>query len=180
MPVRAESKQHVNSKKSGKAPKAKVGKNTRKRVSYKLKYEETLARCNQCEDRLLRTLAEFDNMKKRSERDRAHLIESANSELILKILPVLDDLERSLKTVHSGAEQRQGIELIVRKLSGLLKDQGVSSFESVGKPFDVAYHDALMMIENSDFPSGTVIEEHEKGYCMHDKVLRHARVIVSK
>ena len=92
----------------------------------------------------------------------------------------MDDLERSLKTGHQSGELRQGVELILKKLLKLLEDEGVRPIESVGKPFDVAYHDALLQVENEAVAPGMVMEEHEKGYCLNDRVLRHAKVIVSK
>ncbi len=133
-------------------------------------------------DRLLRIAAEFDNTKKRTEREIAQIILSANKRLILELLPVVDDLERSLKisTDQDPESFRQGVELISQKLAGVLKNNGVAPMESVGQPFDVEKHDALLQVEQPDTPSGVVVQEHEKGYCLHDTVLRHAKVVVSK
>jgi molecular chaperone GrpE len=133
-------------------------------------------------ERLLRIAAEFDNTKKRTEREIAQIILTANKRLILDLLPVVDDLERSLKiSADQDPESfRQGVELIYQKLTGILKNQGVAPMESVGQPFDVDKHDALLQVEQPDAPSGIVVQEHEKGYCLHDAVLRHAKVVVSK
>lgn len=132
------------------------------------------------QDRLLRTLAEMDNMKKRFEKERIQLQDTANADLLLKILPVIDDFERSLKTDHSGENIRQGIEMIHQKFSKTLSDLGLTTMETVGKPFDVELHDALMSMKKKGVPPGMVIEEHEKGYLLNGRVLRHAKVLVSK
>ena len=133
-------------------------------------------------DQFLRKAAEFENFRRRSEADFINLIKNANEGLIASLLPILDDLSRSLK---SGKDTKdfdafyKGVELIFTKFSKLLEAQGLSPFESTGKPFDVAYHDALMQAPRNDVPPHTVIEEVERGYMLNDKVLRHAKVIVS-
>jgi molecular chaperone GrpE len=131
-------------------------------------------------DQFLRTLAEMDNMKKRLEKEKAMWQDAANANLLLSILPVVDDMERSLKIEKTGKEFRQGIEMIFQKLNKILSDHGVKVMESVGKPFDVEMHDALMQIEKKDVEPGMVIDEHEKGYFLNGHVLRHAKVLVSK
>ena len=131
-------------------------------------------------DQFLRTLAEMDNMKKRLEKEKAMWQDAANANLLLSILPVVDDMERSLKIEKTGKEFRQGIEMIFQKLNKILSDHGVKVMESVGKPFDVEMHDALMQIEKKGVDPGMVIDEHEKGYFLNGHVLRHAKVLVSK
>jgi molecular chaperone GrpE len=131
-------------------------------------------------DQLLRTLAEMDNMKKRVEKEKALWQEAANANFLLSVLPVVDDIERSLKIEKTGKEFRQGIEMIFQKLNKILSDYGVKVMESVGMPFDVEMHDALMQIEKKGVEPGMVIDEHEKGYFLNGRVLRHAKVLVSK
>lgn len=146
----------------------------------------------QLKDQLLRKAADFDNYKRRMENDYASIIKYSNEELITKLLPILDDFERSIKASrqvdakhpkHPTSETEEsiirGIELIYSKLKKMLELQGVKELSVVGKPFDSAYHDALLQIPRTDVPPHTVVEEVEKGYTMHDKVIRHARVIVS-
>ncbi|MBN2104361.1 nucleotide exchange factor GrpE [bacterium] len=132
------------------------------------------------QDRLLRMLAEMDNIKKRMEKERVQWQEAANAALLQAILPVVDDLERSLKISCKGDDFRQGIEMILQKLTKTLKEKGLSPMESVGKPFDVDMHDALLQMEKEGVEPGIVIEEHEKGYIFHGRVIRHAKVLVSK
>ena len=136
----------------------------------------------QLKDQLLRKAAEFDNYKRRTENDFASLTKFAGENIIVQLLPVLDDLNRSLKSVKDKAENDpfiKGVELIYAKLSKALEAQGLKTMDVVGKEFSVAFHDALMQMPRSDVPSHTVIEEVEKGYLLFDKVIRHAKVVVS-
>ena len=136
-------------------------------------------------DKLLRKAAEFENFKKRAENDYADRMRYANEDLLTELLPVLDDFERSLKSMRSrGPEGRddvllRGVELIYQKLLKIFELQGLKHYDVVGKPFDAHLHDALMQIPKDDVPPHTVVEEVEKGYMLYDKVLRHAKVIVS-
>ena len=139
----------------------------------------------QLKDQLLRKAAEFENYKRRMENDYASIIKYSNEELILKILPVLDDFDRSFKARKdekkpADAEKfREGVELIYAKFVKVLEKLGVKHLEVVGKPFDPQYHDALLQIPKKGVPPHTVVEEVDKGYSLNEKVIRHARVIVS-
>ena len=133
-------------------------------------------------DQLLRKAAEFENYKKRSEAEYINLVKSANEGLISSLIPILDDFTRLLKSGKEVKEHEsffKGVELIHSKFVKLLESHGLIPFESVGKPFDVDYHDALMQMPRSDVPPHTVVEEIERGYKLFEKVVRHAKVIVS-
>lgn len=133
-------------------------------------------------DMLLRKAAEFDNYKKRIENESATILKFAKVDVISEILPVVDDFERSLKLSKEKKDSEafyKGIELIYQKLMKLLESQGVKIMETVGKEFDVHYHDALLQVHRTDIPPHTVVEEIEKGYILNDRVIRHAKVIVS-
>jgi molecular chaperone GrpE len=150
----------------------------------------------QLKDQLLRKAAEFENYKKRSENENLSYVRFANENLITRLIPVLDDFERLMKSLQSGGGEgtgensraaneaadayRKGFELIYNKFLKILEANGVKHFEVVGQPFDPQLHDALMMVPRQDVPPHTVLEEIEKGYTMNDKVIRHARVIVSE
>jgi molecular chaperone GrpE len=137
---------------------------------------------DQTKDQLLRKAAEFENYKKRTENEIGERILYATESLLEDLLPVLDDFERSLKVSKSQKDFDvffNGVQLIYQKLLKVLQQQGVKSYESVGKPFDTAYHDALLQIPKEGVPPHTVIEEVEKGYMLRDKVLRHAKVVVA-
>ncbi len=147
------------------------------------KLKETKHEIAVLKDRLLRTAAEMDNYRKRTEREIAQLIENANCGIVKELLPVIDDLERSLNSTHeevSGKEFKKGIEFIYQKLISILQSYGLKQIESLNTPFDVELHDALIQFEKKGVQSGLIIEEHEKGYYFKDKVLRHAKVVVSK
>jgi molecular chaperone GrpE len=144
---------------------------------------------NQFKDQFLRKAAEFENYKKRIESDYSMMIKFSTEGLITELLPVLDDFERSMKAGQNAKESNnvavneeafaKGMELIYNKLKKFMAAQGVKTFESLGKPFDPYYHDALLQVSRKDVSPHTVIEEVEKGYTLHEKVIRHARVIVS-
>ena len=111
------------------------------------------------------------------------LIQSANANLITNLLPVLDNLQRSFDERHGNSDDedfRKGVELIFKNLQSVLKNAGLEPMQSVGEPFDVENHDALLQVEKEDVKSGMVIEEHEKGYLLNGKVIRHAKVLLSK
>ena len=133
-------------------------------------------------DLLLRKVAEFDNFKKRVENDSASSLRFARVDIIQRLLPVIDDFERSLKLSKDRRESEafaKGVDLIYQKLVKFLEFQGVKEIESLGKEFDVHYHDALLQVPRNDVPPHVVIEVVEKGYSLEDRVLRHAKVVVS-
>jgi molecular chaperone GrpE len=146
------------------------------------KLELAIRETEQLKEQLLRKAAEFENYKRRMEIEFRSIIENASERLITDLLPVLDDFDRLLKSARKetgGDVLSQGFELIASKLSKILSLRGVQPFESVGKPFDVNYHDALLQMPRTDVPPNTVVEEVDRGYKLNDKVIRHAKVIVS-
>lgn len=132
-------------------------------------------------DLFLRKAAEFENYKRRMEAETAHVVRYANEDLLLALLPVVDDLERSLKNARDLKDSPfvTGVELIYQKVLKTLARFNVEPFETVGKEFDVQLHDALLQVPKKGVPPHTILEEVERGYRYHDKVLRHAKVIVS-
>lgn len=152
-------------------------------AELKAKLAELEASVEFYKDQFLRKAADFENYKKRVENDIVNLTRFANENLITELLPILDDFARSL-SMSKGRKDFEvfyrGVELMYSKLLKILETQGVRPFDSLGKPFDVDYHDALMQMSKEGAPPNTVIEEVEKGYMLHDKVIRHAKVIVSQ
>ncbi|MBP6673349.1 MAG: nucleotide exchange factor GrpE [Bacteroidetes bacterium] len=141
-------------------------------------------------DLLLRKAAEFDNYKRRTEQNNANFAKYAGENIILELLPIIDDLSRSLKSVKDLPADGQagklesdpfykGVELILNKFSKVLESQGVKAMVSVGKEFNVDFHDVMMQVPRRDVASHTIVDEIEKGYFLHDKVIRHAKVIVA-
>ena len=151
-------------------------------ASSNYQVEELQKQVDQYKDMLLRKAAEFDNFKRRIENETTNIVRFATESLIDDLLPVLDDFERSLKHSKESKESDalvKGVELIYMKLMKVLEGRGVKAFETVGKEFSVDFHDALMQIPRKDLAPHTVIEEIEKGYMLNDKVIRHAKVVVS-
>ncbi|MFC1557265.1 nucleotide exchange factor GrpE [candidate division KSB1 bacterium] len=134
-------------------------------------------------DQLLRKMAEFENFRKRNERERSFLIKVASEDVIVTILPIIDDLERSLSQPQETANDksfREGVGLIHNKMTKILESKGLKVMETDGKVFDPQLHEAMLQIENKEVPSNHIIETFEKGYYLNDKVIRHAKVSVSK
>jgi molecular chaperone GrpE len=140
------------------------------------------------EEKYIRLAAEFDNFRKRSSKQYAQLIKSANEELILEILNVVDDFERAIESVstsESGNETGEcgnvleGMKLIYEKLMSTLRNRGVRAIEALNKPFDPNYHEAVMQAPSEEHEEGTVINIVSPGYMMDERVIRHAKVIVA-
>jgi molecular chaperone GrpE len=133
-------------------------------------------------DRYLRLAADFDNYRKRTAREFDEIVRTANARLLLSLVEVVDDFERALdeEAVQGDAEAyRRGVELIYAKLRELLHRERVVVMEALGVPFNPAYHEAMMQQPSDEYPEGVVCGIVQKGYLLGDKVLRHARVIVS-
>ena len=132
-------------------------------------------------DKNIRLLAEFNNYKRRTQEERSKLFKYAGEELAKAILPILDDLHRTLESDGKGKARSilKGIELIIEKLDKTLEDQGIMPFDSVGQKFDPELHEALMS-EKSEKGNNIILKEFEKGYKYDEKILRHAKVVVSK
>jgi len=129
----------------------------------------------------VRLLAEFDNYKKRNDLEKNKLIEYEGLSIIKSILPALDDLERTLKIgeLKKNKTIYNGIGMIFEKIISSLNDYGVSSYKSINKEFDIDLHEAIMT-KKSKKKNNIILEEYEKGYKYHDKIIRHAKVIVSE
>ncbi|MDP4222721.1 MAG: nucleotide exchange factor GrpE [Bacteroidota bacterium] len=143
--------------------------------------EEKLA---DMQDRYLRLAAEFDNYRKRTLKEKMEISKFAGEDLIRKILPVMDDFERALKSAEASPEckgMKDGIELIYNKLSDFLKLEGLKEIDSLSRDFNVDLHDAVATVPVEDEKrKGKIIEVILKGYYLKDKVLRHSRVVVGE
>ena len=131
----------------------------------------------------LRLAAEFDNYKKLMNRETDNRIRSSIENIILEMLPVLDDLDRTLAAVPEEKQSSSildGVKMIRNNMKKTLEKFGVHEIESVGKEFDVEYHEAMMMVKDENYPSDMVVQEHQKGYKLQDRVIRHAKVSVNK
>jgi len=139
--------------------------------------EELLAELN---DRYLRLAAEFDNYKKRTAREWIDRVKGANAELLYELLDITDNFERALAVEHPDSAYAQGVKLIFQQLQSLLERNGVERIPAIGKPFDPAEHDALLHMHSDEYDEGVVCQEIRPGYRLHERILRHAQVAVSK
>jgi len=131
-------------------------------------------------NRLLRLQADFDNYRKRAKAEKEEHIEYANQELIKKLLPVLDNMDRACSSSEGSEEGiKAGLEKIAKQLKEVLEKEGLATIECEGEPFDPNCHEAVMCEEDSEHPSNTVVQELQKGYMMKDKVLRPSMVKVA-
>jgi molecular chaperone GrpE len=137
----------------------------------------------QMQDRIMRIAAEADNTRKRLERERTEGICFANEKLIQGMLPVLDNLERAVQHGENNTNVEsllEGVRMTLKGFGDTLAKFGCVPFDSVGKAFDPNYHEAVMQQESPEHPENTVLQELEKGYTLNDRLLRPAKVVVSK
>ncbi len=136
------------------------------------------------DDRYLRLCAEFENYKKRSAREMDKFRKFANESLIKEILAVVDNLERAVNSANddewANSDLTQGVALSIKDLEKVFGKHGVKPIEAMGKAFDPVFHEAVIMQETDKYPENTVINELQKGYLIHDRLLRPAKVVVSK
>lgn len=141
------------------------------------------SKVEELKDRLMRQMAEFDNYRKRTEKEKKANYEIGAADFITKILPVVDNFERgfdALENKESDDPFVTGMDLIYKQLLKILEDEGVTVIEAVGKPFDPAFHNAVMQQESDEYESGIVITEFQKGYLYKERVLRHSMVVVAQ
>jgi molecular chaperone GrpE len=141
--------------------------------------DQLLAEKADLNDRLLRARAEFDNARRRTERERSDYLQFAAMDLVREVLPVLDDFERGLKVETADKEYAKGVELIYQRLSEILKKMGLEPIDTAGKPFDPNVHQAVERVETEDAPDQTVLGEFQRGYNFRGKLLRPAMVRVA-
>ena len=134
---------------------------------------------NDLQDRLLRRQAEFDNFRRRAEREKADVLEYANTETVRALLPILDDFERALKVESADKEYVRGMDLIYTRFSDSLKKLGLEPIVAKDQPFDPHVHHAVDMVETEDVPDHTVLEEFQRGYNFRGRLLRPAMVKVA-
>jgi molecular chaperone GrpE len=149
----------------------------------KKKLEEKEKEIKEDHDRLLRLAADFENYKKRAARDKEDWTKFANEDLIRAILPFIDNLERAVNHAQKVADTGvliEGVRLTIQQILQSLNKFGLSSFQSVGKPFDPTVHEAMLVIETDQHEPNQVVEEFQKGYLLNDRLLRPATVSVSK
>jgi molecular chaperone GrpE len=141
------------------------------------------------EDKYLRALAELDNMRKRTAREKSEWLRYGHEPVARDLLPIVDNLDRALGAASEALQENEegsaakalveGVDLTLRQFQDALARHGVTPVESLGKPFDPNFHEAVQSVVRDDVPPGTVVVEFQKGYMLHDRLLRAARVAVS-
>ncbi|RZK42968.1 MAG: nucleotide exchange factor GrpE [Pedobacter sp.] len=160
-----------------------VEENTSSEPVVELSAEEKLKEENSnLNDKFLRLLAEFDNYKRRTQKERIDLLQTAGKDVVVSLLPVLDDFDRALKATENATEVtaiREGVMLVQAKLKGILTQKGLKEIESLNTAFDTDVHEAITKIPApTEDLKGKVVDELEKGYTLNDKVIRFAKVVV--
>jgi molecular chaperone GrpE len=128
-------------------------------------------------------VAEFDNFRKRSAKERLDLVQTAGKDVIVSLLDVLDDSERAQKQLEKAGETgpvQEGVLLVFNKLRNVLQSRGLKPMESIGKDFDADMHEAITEVPAPDNQKGKVLDEVQKGYYLNDKIIRFAKVVVGK
>ena len=148
----------------------------------RLDLDEERKRTAEEHDRHLRALADFSNFRRRHQEDYAQAIRFASRELIMKILPILDNFKRAVSAAeqnHSFESLAEGVRLTLRQLSDVLEREGIKPIEAVGQEFDPMFHEAVQRVETDEVPENTIVGEVETGYIQGDQVIRPSRVVVA-
>lgn len=142
------------------------------------KKDKTKEKIEELEDRVKRQMAEFDNFRKRTEKEKSQMFEMGAKSVIEKILPVVDNFERGLASAQEGDAFAEGMSMVYKQLMTELDAIGVKAIEAVGTEFNPDFHNAVMQVESEEYESGIVAQELQKGYMYHDTVVRHSMVAV--
>ena len=164
--------------KDAQKPKEKEENQTDEAQNQPSEFDEQKRQNDELLDRLKRLQAEFDNYKKWFEKEKIEFIKYANGDLLLKLLPVLDSFDLAMKHSNDKEKFLQGMKLIYAQLNSILQSIGMQPIKTDGIKFDPFRHEVLMK-EATDKDDDTILEEFQKGYTLHDKVLRHSKVKIS-
>lgn len=168
---------------TGEEPKGWAGRRAAKKKEKQDKKEEAYKeQISQLEDKVKRQLAEFENFRNRTEKEKAAMFETGAKSVIEKMLPIVDNFERGLATIDPEDENdafTEGMKMVYRQLLTEFENLGVKPIEAVGKEFDPNLHNAVMQVESEEYESGVVAQELQKGYTYRDTVVRYAMVSVT-
>ena len=152
-------------------------------ANLEAEYEAYKAESEQQHDQMLRTIAEFDNSRKRAEREKEESLKYALESFVKELIPTIDSIERAIQSTKESQDVdalAEGVEMIYKGLLSTLEKHGVTPIEAVNEPFDPMQHEAVMHVESENVPENNVIEEWQKGYMLHNRVIRPSMVSVSK
>ena len=175
-------KQEEVSGENGKEGDAEENSGENKKGFFAKKKDKKDEQIEELTDRLKRTMAEFDNFRKRTEKEKSAMYEIGARDIIEKILPIVDNFERGLATVSEEEAKSafaEGMDKIYKQLLKTLEDAGVTPIDAVGKPFDPDFHNAVMHVDDESLGENIVAEEFQKGYLYRDSVVRHSMVKVA-
>lgn len=147
--------------------------------SLKQKLEAQKADIEEKDDRLKRLMAEFDNFKKRSSKEREGLYNSLIADIAMSFLPVIDNLEKAVSVKTEDDNYKIGVELVLKQFKEVLASNGVKEIEAIGKTFDPELHEAVSSVDDPDLGVQEIKEEYRKGYMIGNKVIRHSLVVVA-
>lgn len=157
----------------------KINQQADEKIEENKKVETLKIKLEETEDRLKRIAAEFDNYKKRNEKEKTALYNSILGDVISNFLPVIDNLEKAAASKTEDVNYQQGIELVLKQFKDVLLSNGVQEIEAVGKTFDPELHEAVSAITDENLGEKEIKEEYRKGYKIGDKVIRHSMVVVA-
>lgn len=138
---------------------------------------------DELKDKYLRLVAEFDNYKRRTSKEKIEMIQTAGKDVIVSLLEILDDCDRAEKQIQENADNavnKEGVLLIFNKLRSILQAKGVKPMESINQEFDIEKHEAITEVPTTQDKKSKIIDEVEKGYYLNDKIIRFAKVVVGK
>ena len=173
-------------KKAAEAKEAEAAEETaedgKERKFFKKKKDKKDEKIEELTDRVRRQMAEFDNFRKRTEKEKTQMFETGAKSIVEKILPVVDNFERGLAAVteeEKGTPFVEGMEKIYKQMMTVLEEAGVKPIEAIGQEFDPNLHNAVMHVEDEEFGENIIAEEFQKGYTYRDSVVRHSMVKVA-
>lgn len=179
----AENTEEVVAEETATEEKAEDKKASKKKDKKDKKYEALEEAKKELEDRVMRQMAEFENFRKRTEKEKAQMFEMGAKSIIEKMLPVVDNFERGLASVPEDKQSDsvyEGMNMIYRQMMTELESIGVKPIEALGTEFNPDFHNAVMQVESEEFAEGIVAQELQKGYTYRDTVVRHSMVAVAQ
>jgi len=178
----SEVEEELTEAESAKEASCKEEKETKKKVFGKKKKDKKDEKIEELTDRLTRQMAEFDNFRKRTDKEKSHMYEIGAKDIIDKLLPVVDNFERGFEAISEEERDHpfiEGMDKVYKQLMSTLESAGVKPIEAVGETFNPDFHNAVMHVEDENYGENTVIEEFQKGYTYRDGVVRYSMVKVA-
>ena len=168
-----------NNEKEFKEEKNEISEKVEKKQTEKEVLKQKQEELDDITDRYKRILAEFENFKKRSGKERESLYNMILSDIVSSILPILDNLENAVKAESKDEEYKKGIELVLKQFQDTLKSKGVEEIKTVGETFDPELHEAVSSVQDETKGEKEIVQEYRKGYKIGSKVIRHSMVVVA-